>query len=66
MMTMDGVTGTLQNDNYKVRIQSKILLESKGEIVQEIDTLNGEGMCMGFHSWKDGDFGEDEVCIVQD
>lgn len=21
----------------------------------------GDGMCMGFHGWKEGDFGEDEI-----
>jgi len=61
MMIMDGVTGTLQNSEYTVRIESKILLEKKGGILQEINTLEGDGMCMGFHSWKEGDFGEDDI-----
>ena len=61
MMIMDGVVGTLQNDEYKVTIENKIILEKNGEILQSINTLNGDGMCMGFHGWKDGDFGEDDV-----
>ena len=62
MMIMDGVTGSLENDNYSVRLESKILLEKNNEVIMEINTLNGDGMCMGFHGWKDGDFGEDEIC----
>lgn len=61
MMIMDGVVGTLQNDEYKVTIENKIVLEKNGEILQSLNTLNGDGMCMGFHGWKDGDFGEDDV-----
>ena len=66
MMIMDGVTGTLQNDEYSVRIESKILLERDGEIVQEINTLTGDGMCMAFHGWKKGDFGEDDIYTIQE
>lgn len=64
MMLMDGVVGGLQNDEYAVRIENLILLEKNGEIVQQINTLEGDGMCMGFHFWKEGDFGEDEICTT--
>ncbi|MBJ7428654.1 MAG: hypothetical protein JHD28_06840 [Bacteroidia bacterium] len=64
MMMMDGVTGTLANEEYLVRIESKILLERNDEIVQEINTLEGDGMCMGFHGWKEGDFGEAPIYII--
>lgn len=65
MMMMDGVTGTLSNEEYLVRIESKILLEKNDELVQEINTLEGDGMCMGFHGWKEGDFGEDPIYTIQ-
>ncbi len=64
MMIMDGVVGTLQNDEYTVSIETNISLERNGEIVQKINTLEGDGMCMGFHGWKDGDFGEDDIYTV--
>jgi hypothetical protein len=64
MMMMDGVTGTLANEEYLVRIESKILLEKNDEIVQEINTLEGDGMCMGFHGWKEGDFGKTPIYTV--
>ena len=25
--------------------------------IQEINTFDGDGMCMGFHGWKENDFG---------
>lgn len=63
MMIMDGVVGTLKNEEYKVTIENNIILEKNGEILQSINTLDGDGMCMGFHGWKDGDFGEDDIFI---
>jgi hypothetical protein len=61
MMIMDGVVGTLQNGEYTVSIENNILLEKDGQVIQKINTLNGDGMCMGFHDWRAGDFGEDDV-----
>jgi hypothetical protein len=61
MMMMDGVVGILQNDEYTIRIENNILLEKSGQIIQTINTLDGDGMCMGFHDWKEGDFGEDNI-----
>jgi hypothetical protein len=61
MMMMDGVVGSLQNDDYTVTIENNILLEKNGQVIQRINTLNGDGMCMGFHDWREGKFGEDTV-----
>jgi hypothetical protein len=58
MMIMDGVTGQLENDQYAVSIESIIKLKSQGDTIQEINTLDGDGMCMGFHGWKENDFGD--------
>lgn len=66
MMMMDGVTGTLENDEYLVCLESKILLKKNEEIIQEINTLDSDGMCMGFHGWKEGNFGKDAIYIVQE
>lgn len=57
MMIMDGVTGCLKNDQYSVSIESIIKLKRNGETIQEINTSDGDGMCMGFHGWKENDFG---------
>lgn len=65
MMMMDGVVGTLQNDEYTVRIENNILLERNGEAIQKVNTLDGDGMCMGFHGWKEGDFGDTDIYTVE-
>lgn len=36
MMIMDGVTGTLSNNEYSIGLDTKILLERDGEVMQEI------------------------------
>jgi hypothetical protein len=61
MMIMDGVSGTLENSEYRVQIENRIVLEKDNKIVQELNTLDGDGMCMGFHSWKQNEFGEDKI-----
>jgi len=66
MMIMDGVTGTLENENYLVRLESKILLEENEETIQEINTLDSDGMCMGFHGWKEGDFGKETIYTIEE
>ena len=64
MMIMDGVTGSLRNDEYSVTIENVIKLERNGETIQEINTFNGDGMCMGYHGWRENDFGEDDIYPV--
>lgn len=64
MMIMDGVTGSLKNDEYAINIKNIITLEKNGDVIQEINTLSSDGMCMGFHSWKANEFGEDDVCPI--
>lgn len=61
VMMMDGVTGSLSNEQYSVTIKHVIQLNQNGETVQEINTLDGDGMCMGFHGWLEGDYGEEEI-----
>jgi hypothetical protein len=59
MMMLDGAFEPFTNDSYEVSIDTKIVLsKNDGEIVHAIDTLEGDGMCMGYHGWMEGDFGE--------
>ena len=66
MMIIDGETGTLQSETHQVRLNVSVLLTDleTEEISAEVNLLEGDGMCMGFHGWKDGDFGSD--AIVED
>ena len=31
------------------------------KVVAELELSDGDGMCMGYHGWLEGDFGEDPV-----
>jgi hypothetical protein len=66
MMILDGVSGNLANAEHSVRLQTKVCLESKSdEPIASIDLFHGDGMCMGFHMWRQGDFGEDLVAVLK-
>lgn len=57
MMQMDGVFDPLENDEYRLELQSNIMLFKNEEVVEVINTLDGDGMCMAYHDWLEGDFG---------
>lgn len=59
MMVMDGVTGQLTNGSETVRLTVNAELELKGALIQALNLRDeGDGMCMGFHGWLEGDYGE--------
>jgi hypothetical protein len=59
MMIIDGVSGFLENEEHRVNLSVSVQLTDldTDEAVTEINLADGDGMCMGFHGWKDGDFG---------
>ena len=66
LQVIDGVTGALSNANQTVYIDFRVRLNSRGNSqnddgLSEIDLRNGDGMCMGYHGWLKGDFGEHPV-----
>jgi len=63
MMVIDGVTGRIANDTYAVELSVavKLLNREAESVISEMDLKQGDGMCMGYHRWVDGDFGEDVV-----
>jgi hypothetical protein len=68
MMVIDGVTGGLSNDKYRLSLQTKVQLETVdgGGLVQELDLFKGDGMCMGYHGWKDDDYGGVRPAVAKD
>ena len=60
MMILDGVTGSLENDSSRVslRVIAELTTKENSEVVHSVDLFNGDGMCMGYHGWQEGDFGE--------
>jgi hypothetical protein len=68
MMVIDGVSGGLGNSDYLVHLQTKACLtrmESPGEVTYSLDLARGDGFCMGYHGWVEGDFGKDPVAFAK-
>ena len=61
MQVFDGVTGGLRTDDWAVELRTSVRLRSGDTVTDELDLLDGDGMCMGYHGWLRGDFGEDPV-----
>lgn len=63
MRVIDGVPMNLRNSTYSVDVSMIVGLGRGRETIEEFDLRNGDGVCMGFHMWKEGDFGHDPVAI---
>ena len=47
-----------------VRTEGEWLVErSSSDVVAAIDLREGDGMCMGYHGWREGDFGKHPVAV---
>jgi hypothetical protein len=59
MMILDGVTGGLSNQAQCLSVSAKVELTDRAsqDVLHEIQLADGDGMCMGYHRWRDGDFG---------
>lgn len=60
MMILDGVTGGLANDSQQIRFRGIVELigDHSDEPIEVMDLFDGDGMCMGYHWWRDNDFGK--------
>jgi hypothetical protein len=68
MQVIDGVTGGLSNASHTVCIDFIVRLAARSEsgtcaVLSEVDLRRGDGMCMGYHGWLQGDFGEHPVAV---
>lgn len=63
MMQMDGIFDPLENENYRLALHTHIVLYKDEDVIEEINTHDGDGMCMGFHGWIENDFGSDEIVV---
>ena len=68
MMVIDGVSGGVSNARHTVFIDFIVRLKECGESTaaekqSTIDLREGDGMCMGFHGWREGDFGDAPVVV---
>lgn len=62
MMVLDGVTGSLKGEaGRRVELEMFVRLREGENVVQEHGLSRSEGMCMGFHGWLEGDFGNGPI-----
>ncbi len=61
MMQIDGVSGGLTGEAGELDLTYTVKLTADDALIAEVDLRNGDGMCMGFHAWCDGDFGDNPI-----
>ncbi len=61
MMQIDGVSGRLRGNDCEVGLTFGVELTRGDSTVTELDLREGDGMCMGFHLWVDGDYGDSAI-----
>lgn len=61
MQQIDGVSGGLRRADQCLELRFGVEFRQGDSSVNEMNLRDGDGMCMGFHSWCDGDFGDDAV-----
>lgn len=66
MMQIDGVSGGLMGNGNELRLTFGVELRNGDAIVDKLDLFDGDGMCMGFHSWLEGDFGEHPIVATEE
>lgn len=61
MQILDGVTGRLQNQSEVVDLQVVVRYRDRTSpdvVKSQVDLADGDGMCIAFHGWMKGDYGE--------
>jgi hypothetical protein len=68
MMVLDGVTGAIANDEQQVELGVKVRLVQRksGVVVAEQDIIAGDEMCIGYHGWLEGDYGDVPIALSKD
>lgn len=62
MMQIDGVSGGLSGPRTSIELTFGVEMRSEDDaVLSKVDLREGDGMCMGFHSWVEGEFGEHPV-----
>jgi hypothetical protein len=63
MMVIDGVSGSLRNDIHSVELSmiARLIDCKDRKVLAQIDLQEGDGMCIGYHGWLQGDYGENPI-----
>jgi hypothetical protein len=65
MMIIDGTTGALRHADLSVELEVVARIRHGEAIIQQLSLRDGDGMCMGYHSWREGDFGAVPVATLR-
>jgi hypothetical protein len=57
MMLIDGVSGGIANEERAVGLRFLVEIREGGRVTYSLDLSEGDGMCMGFHGWREGTSG---------
>ena len=59
-MIADGVSGDMRGREVTARVSISISLTdtATGRELERLELAEGDGACMGFHGWVQGDFGD--------
>ena len=66
MMVIDGVSGVLKSgpQSVELSVTARLVNREPPAIAAELDLRDGDGMCMGYHGWLDGDYGDNIVALT--
>ena len=59
LMVIDGVSGELANAQHRVglAVAAQLTELDSEKTIAEVNLADGDGMCIGYHQWLQGDFG---------
>ena len=63
MMIVDGVTGAVAHatEQVELRVLARRVRRRDGVVLDELDLADGDGMCMGYHGWLEGNYGQHPI-----
>ena len=69
MMVFDGDSGALANETQQVVLEAAVSLmtmtEEGPQVLESLKLADGDGMCMGYHGWLEGDYGEATIATKE-
>ena len=63
MQLIEGIPAAFQNDTHRLDLELFVRLSrrSDGAEVARMNLAESDGLCMGYHMWRQGDFGSHPV-----
>jgi hypothetical protein len=65
MMLVDGASGGIANAERGIALRLVVDVIERDRTAYSLDLSKGDGMCMGFHGWREGDFGDAPITVPE-